>query len=177
MTSALNTLEQMQTLVEVIPEQAERPAPMGYQTARVAVQEALEQCTTLLMEVTLGGNDYTPALLPALEWLTASSSETAVPPRRLVIACSNSQHVRRMVETVLPRLLNSLKQLVPVAYLAEHGGYLCVHRWFGAALRRTSGELTAEQARGLAKLALWAQQTTTGERSELTLLPQEISAW
>src|SRR6266516_2169356 len=66
---------------------------------------------------------------------------------------------------------------VPVAYLAEHGGYLCVHRWFGAALRRTSGELTAEQARGLAKQGLWAQQTLTGERSELTMLPQEITAW
>ena len=26
-------------------------------------------------------------------------------------------------------------------------------------------------------MALWAQQTLTGERSELTLLPQEISAW
>ncbi len=64
-----------------------------------------------------------------------------------------------------------------MAYLAERGGYLCIHRWFGSALRRTSGELSAEQARGLAKLALWAQQTLTGERSELTLLPQEISAW
>jgi Rad3-related DNA helicase len=64
-----------------------------------------------------------------------------------------------------------------VAYLAEDGGYLCTHRWFGAALRRTSGELTAEQARGLAKLGLWAQQTLTGERSELTLLPQEMTAW
>src|SRR5205085_8254438 len=66
---------------------------------------------------------------------------------------------------------------LPVAYLAEHGGYLCTHRWFGAALRRTSGELTAEQARGLAKLGLWARQTITGERSELTMLPQEITAW
>ncbi len=64
-----------------------------------------------------------------------------------------------------------------MAYLAEGNGYLCVHRWFGSALRRTSGELSAEQARGLAKLALWAQQTMTGERSELTLLPQEIAAW
>ncbi len=64
-----------------------------------------------------------------------------------------------------------------MAYLAERDGYLCVHRWFGSALRRTSGELSAEQARGLAKYALWAQQTLTGERSELTMLPQEISAW
>ena len=94
-----------------------------------------------------------------------------------MIACSNQQSARRLIETVLPRLQASLKSQLPVAYLAGHGGYLCTHRWFGAALRRTSGELTAEQARGLAKQGIWAQQTLTGERSELTMLPQEITAW
>jgi len=131
------------------------------------------------MEVTLGASDYTPALLPAMEWLTDEPFETqpGTSPRRLLIACSNQQSARRLIETVLPRLQASLKSQLPVAYLAEHGGYLCTHRWFGAALRRTSGELTAEQARGLAKQGIWAQQTLTGERSELTMLPQEITAW
>ena len=176
---ALNTLEQMKNIVEVIPEQANQAAPLGYRTARKAVLEALMQRTTLLMEVTLGGSDYTPALLPALEWLTGEPFETqpGTSPRRLLIACSNQQSARRLIETVLPRLQASLKSQLPVAYLAEHGGYLCTHRWFGAALRRTSGELTAEQARGLAKQGIWAQQTLTGERSELTMLPQEITAW
>ena len=176
---ALNILEQMKNIVEVIPEQANQAAPLGYRTARKAVLEALMQRTTLLMEVTLGGSDYTPALLPALEWLTGEPFETqpATSPRRLLIACSNQQSARRLIETVLPRLQASLKSQLPVAYLAEHGGYLCTHRWFGAALRRTSGELTAEQARGLAKQGIWAQQTLTGERSELTMLPQEITAW
>ena len=177
--SALNMLEQMKNTVEVIPEQANQAAPLGYRTARKAVLEALMQRTTLLMEVTLGGSDYTPALLPALEWLTDEPFETqpGTSPRRLLIACSNQQSARRLIETVLPRLQASLKSQLPVAYLAGHGGYLCTHRWFGAALRRTSGELTAEQARGLAKQGIWAQQTLTGERSELTMLPQEITAW
>ncbi|MBV9227847.1 MAG: hypothetical protein JOZ18_00945, partial [Chloroflexi bacterium] len=178
-----NTLEQMQSLIEVIPEQAELPAPpeppipRGYQTAHTAVRQALEQRSHLLMEVTIGGNDYTPALLPALEWLTDPSGQGEPGPRRLVIACSSQQNARRLIETILPRLQTLLKTQFPVAYLAERGGHLCTHRWFGAALRRTSGELTAEQARGLAKLGLWAQQTLTGERSELTLLPQEMAAW
>ena len=176
-SQTLDTLEEMQTLVEVIPEQAERPAPMGYQTARAAIHSALEQRSNLLMEVTLGGNDYTPTLLPALEWLTSPVSQTDNSPKRLVIACAKQQDARRLVESTLPRLQGTLKTNVSVAYLADRGGYLCVHRWFGAALRRTSGELTAEQARGLAKLGLWAQQTLTGERGELVLLPQEITAW
>ena len=125
----------------------------------------------------MGGSDYTPGLLPTLEWFVESSGKGDVPLPRLIIACSNQHNARRLVDTVLPHLQTLLKSQLPVAYLAERGGYLCTHRWFGAALRRTSGELTAEQARGLAKLGLWAQQTLTGERSELTLLPQEMSAW
>src|SRR5258706_593769 len=155
---------------------------IGYQTAYKAVQRALEETSSLLLEVTIGANDSTPALLPALQWVCQSSTEEAgagdsPSARRLVIACANAQAARRLVDNVLPRLQTQLNRQVKVAYLAERGGYLCIHRWFGSALRRTSGELSAEQARGLAKLALWAQQTLTGERSELTILPQEITAW
>lgn len=173
-------IEQLEKQVEVIAEQAtcdeeaERVGsgtPLGYQSARMAMQQALEHDTPLLMEVTIGGNDYTPALLPALEWAIAAEG------RRLVIACAQQQQAMRLMKEVLPRLQRSLGSQASVAYLEEKGGYLCVHRWFGAALRRTSGELTAEQARGLAKLGLWAQQTVTGERSELTMLPHEITAW
>jgi ATP-dependent DNA helicase DinG len=167
--------DNMQSL-GVVSEQDETAIPHAYQTARTAVREALEQHKPLLVEVATGSSDYTPALLPALEW-TAETADGAASSRRLVIACPNQQYARRLIEITLPRLQALLQSQLPVAYLAEHSGYLCVHRWFGAALRRTSGELTAEQARGLAKVGLWAQQTLTGERSELTLLPHEMSAW
>lgn len=154
----------------------------GYQTAYQAVRQALEDYKALLIEATIGADDYTPVILPVLEWLCETPAvlddqNDSPSPRRLVIACANQQGARRLVEQVLPRLQTFLRDQLPIAFLAERDGYLCVHRWFGSALRRTSGELSAEQARGLAKLGLWAQQTMTGERSELTLLPQEISAW
>ena len=171
--------EQISILSEAIPERegpAQQVEPTGYQSAHTAVRNAFEQCTPLMLEVTVGGNDYTAALLPALEWLAEPVKE-GEQPRRLLIACSNPQNARRLLETTLPRLQARLPSPLPVAYWAERGGYLCPHRWFGAALRRTSGELTAEQARGLAKVGLWAQQTLTGERGELTLLQQENSAW
>jgi ATP-dependent DNA helicase DinG len=172
-----HVFEQMQEGLAVLPEQDEQSTDRSFQSARAAVRKSLEEHTPLLMEITVGGSEFTPALLPALEWLIESASNGETPAPRLVIACSSQQHARRLVESILPRLQAFLKSELPVAYLAERGGYLCTHRWFGAALRRTSGELTAEQARGLAKLGLWAQQTLTGERSELTLLPQEMSAW
>ena len=173
--SPQDSLDTMQTF-GVVSEQAEAVAPLGYQSARIAVREAFDYHKPLLMEVSTGGSDYTPALLPALEW-AAEASQSDVASRRLVIACPTQQNARRLIETVLPRLQALLKCQLPIAYLAERGGYLCTHRWFGSALHRTNGELTAEQARGLAKVGLWAQQTLTGERSELTLLPQEMAAW
>ncbi|MBA2676855.1 MAG: hypothetical protein H0U76_00415, partial [Ktedonobacteraceae bacterium] len=144
-----------------------------YSAARTAIRDALVERHPLLLEVAVGGHDYIPALFPALEWLAEENTDG----RRLVIACSHQQGARYLIDVILPRLQVMLNCQLPVAYLAERGGYLCTHRWFGAAMRRTSGELTAEQARGLAKLRLWTHQTVTGERSELTLLQQEISAW
>jgi DNA polymerase III epsilon subunit family exonuclease len=177
----LNTLAHVQSGIEVIPEQAEASASRGYQVTQVALREALEQRVPLLLEVTVGGGDCTPALIPVLEWLREDKLSTVSPGgqglSRLVIACSNQQQARRLMEVTLPSLQAELNSQMSVAYLAERGGYLCTHRWFGAALRRTSGELTAEQARGMAKLGLWSQQTLTGERSELTLLTQEAAAW
>ncbi len=172
----LQTLEQVHTHMESkTPLSAS--SPMGYTVARKAVREALDQHLPLLMEVTVGGHDYTPALLPILEWLMENPSQVQSNSHRLVIACSSQQNARRLMEETLPRLQQQLQIQLPVAYVAERSGYFCTHRWFGAALRRTSGELTAEQARGLAKLGLWAQQTLTGERSEITLLQHEMSAW
>jgi ATP-dependent DNA helicase DinG len=189
----------LEDLVEVIPEEVSFPVfsedegfeteaagvepgqkHVGYHTAYRAVLDALEARNSLLMEVTVGANDYTPALLPALEWLRSNVSDPAHAQEtgpRLLIACANSHLARRLVDDVLPRLQAAFSPQLSVAYLAEHGGYLCTHRWFGSAMRRTSGALSAEQARGLAKLALWTYQTQTGERSELTLLPQESAAW
>jgi DNA polymerase III epsilon subunit family exonuclease len=168
----------------------EMSAAKGYQQVCLSAKQALEQRTPLLLEVTVGGYDYAPVLLPVLEWLKegtvgAGSAQGTIPtasgqaatPRRIVVACTTQQQARRLMETVLPKLQAFLESHFAVAYLAEHGGYLCTHRWFGVALRRTSGELSAEQARGLAKLGLWANQTLSGERSEITLLPQELGAW
>jgi DNA polymerase III epsilon subunit family exonuclease len=192
-----SSAQNLEALVDVIKEEliepaaspaqeesssAEKPQPfhrhVGYHTAYQAVQQALTDRTSLLLEVTVGSDDYTPALLPALEWLCSGTALSLEGQHtRLLISCAGSQVARRLIDEVLPGLQSSLRSQFPVAYLEERGGYLCTHRWFGSALRRTSGELSAEQARGMAKLALWTYQTRTGERSELTLLTQEVAAW
>lgn len=190
------SVQDLETIVEVIQEELTEPVEeqqgnasarsqssarhARYHTAYQEVQRALTERSSLLMEVTVGAHDYTPALLPTLEWLwtaTTHASHAGETVPRLLISCASSQVARALRDEVLPRLQASLQSQLPVAYLAEQGGYLCTHRWFGAAQRRTSGVLSAEQARGMAKFALWAYQTKTGERTELTLLPQESAAW
>ncbi len=151
------------------------PQIQSDQTVRAAVRDSLQQHTSLLLELTTGKHDYASVLLPACEWLVEKDEQGE--KQRLVIACVNQQAARHLMSDVLPQVQQQLHQQFAVAYLAEQGGYLCTHRWFGAAMRRTSGELTAEQARGLAKLRLWTHQTLTGERGELNLLQQELSAW
>ncbi len=169
----------IQALAEANRVHSERQAAAGYPSARMAIREALEQRHPLMIEATLGSNDYLPVLQAVLEWLTEASSTTeqTTVSSRLLIACSSAQAARRLVETLLPQLQQRAASHLPVAYLAERDGYLCLHRWFGTAQYRTGGVLSAEEARGLAKLALWAQQTLTGERGEVTLLSQEMAAW
>ncbi len=168
-----NVLNQVKTFVDTPTDAGLKP----YENAREQIQQCLQNRTAIMIEAMIGRNDYTPVLVPILEWLVkANLSENQSLPR-LIIACANAQGGRRLVEQTLPLLQSLLKSQLSVAYLAERDGYLCIHRWFGAALRRTNGEMSAEQARGMAKLGLWAQQTLTGERNELTLLPHEVTAW
>lgn len=176
------TVVPLERPVAVIPEAASPSLTVarqaGYQAASSAIGRALDMRSLLLLEVTIGAGDYSPALFPALEWLEKKQQPAPGSiPARLVIATATPLGARRLAEKTLPRMLAKLHSSLPVALLAERGGYLCLHRWFSPALRRSGEELTAEQARGVAKLTLWAQQTLTGERSELTLLPQEVAPW
>ncbi len=64
-----------------------------------------------------------------------------------------------------------------VAELAQREDYLCLHRWFGAARTPRDLQPPRDLSRGLAKLTVWAGQTLTGARSEVTLAGQELEAW
>src|SRR5438552_529548 len=97
-------LKQIETSVEVISDQRTEPVPQTYQTARLAMREAFEQHTSLLMEITVGGSEYTPALLPVLEWIVESSNNTESPSPRLMIVCSIQHNARRLMDTGLTHL-------------------------------------------------------------------------
>lgn len=60
------------------------------------------------------------------------------------------------------------------ALLKGRANYLCLRRWF--ALRK-SPQLDGDDAHLLAKTLVWLQETESGDRAELLLLPDEARAW
>ncbi len=60
------------------------------------------------------------------------------------------------------------------ALLKGRANYLCLRRWF--ALRK-SPQLDGDDAHLLAKTMVWLQETESGDRAELLLLPDEQRAW
>jgi ATP-dependent DNA helicase DinG len=188
--AALPVLEQLLAQLQILAEAGEPErqrfaagesgSAAGYAGLRLAVRTALERRHPLLIETALGGADYLPVLLAVLEWLAEASTAAAPPalsPPRLLISCASTQFAYRLKDALLPHLQRRAGSRLSVAYLAERDGYLCLHRWFGPAQFRLGGAPGSEEARAFAKLALWAQQTLTGERGELTLLPQELATW
>ncbi len=60
------------------------------------------------------------------------------------------------------------------ALLKGRANYLCLRRWF--TLRKQT-QHEAEEAHLLAKTMVWLQETESGDRAELLLLPEENRAW
>ena len=102
------------------------------------------------------------------------------PGSRVIIAASDGDEMKRIARTVAPRALAQVgldAAQAPIAELDEHEAYLCLHRWFGVAREEHGQPLTTEMTRGLAKLTVWARDTTTGLRADVALSGAETNAW
>ena len=145
--------------------------PSGWQES----DETITQCLTTqqigMVELAPEALGVDAALIPALRWATENK-------KRLVIAVATTADAQTLAKIHLPRALATMAPDVAplsVATLFAAQDYLCLHRWYGPL--RTSVALTPEAMRGFAKLTMWAHQTTTGARDEVTLGPTENAAW
>jgi DNA polymerase III epsilon subunit family exonuclease len=138
-----------------------------------AVSETLTAGGALLVETLGDAASLSSCLIPALRWAQATGG-------RVLVSAADAEGASRIARQVLPRTFASAQiELtdVPVAEVYEHGAYLCLHRWYGAARVARDGLLARDVARGLAKLTVWAGQTQTGTRYEVALVGQEMEAW
>jgi Rad3-related DNA helicase/DNA polymerase III epsilon subunit-like protein len=115
--------------------------------------------------------------------LVAALAEVArgvAPGRQTLVAASDSDEMKRIARTLLPRAIAHAgldPERIPIAELDERSGYLCLHRWLGLARDDLGATLSNEVTRGLAKLTVWARETQSGQRADLSLTGGESEAW
>jgi DNA polymerase III epsilon subunit family exonuclease len=145
----------------------------GHRMITASVAGCLGDGGALAVEVENDLAGLRACLTPALRW--AGEHEG-----RLLISVANAESMARVITRALPAAFVSAgldPEALPIAELVEQEAYLCLHRWFGAAREARNGVLPRDIARGLAKLTVWASQTRTGVRSEVSLAGQEAVAW
>lgn len=124
------------------------------QRLAAAVAGAVEQRGALVAEAGTGVGKTFAYLVPLL-----------LSGRRALVSTATKSLQDQLFLRDLPRLRDALKVPVSLALLKGRASYLCLHR---LAQARQSAQLPDRFAvRALAKVELWAQNTTTGDLAEL----------
>lgn len=133
------------------------------------VAEALEQGRHLLVEAGTGVGKSMAYLIPALLWARQTR-------QRVVVSTGTINLQEQLWEKDLPLLRQALGVPFEAALVKGRSNYLCIRKW-----RREIDEGQAfwaePERRFFLRLSAWAQETETGDRAELGLLPEEERAW
>ena len=149
------------------------PPEATRESISASVARCLAEGGALVIEAQGDDASLDAHLIPTLRWAAAGEG-------RVLICTAGTAGMARVAREALPRAFAQAGLAaadVRVAELGEHEAYLCLHRWFGLGRVARDGVLPRDVTRGLAKLAVWAHETTTGERSEVVLGGQEWLAW
>lgn len=132
-----------------------------------AVCQALNAPAHLLVEAGTGTGKSLAYLLPAIRFATQNG-------RRVIISSNTINLQDQLFQKDIPDLQRLLDIPFRAALLKGRANYLCLRRL--EAFRR-SRQLSADQARVLAKILVWLPQTETGDRAELLLIGEENQVW
>jgi DNA polymerase III epsilon subunit family exonuclease len=151
------------------------PAPIAAPDAdeeRGALSDFMAEGGALLLEM----ERKEDALVAALAEVVRGAAQG----RRTLVAASDSDEMKRIARSLLPRAIARAAldpQRIPIAELEKRDGYLCLHRWLGVTRDDLGATLSNEVTRGLAKLTVWARETHIGQRADLALTGGESEAW
>jgi DNA polymerase-3 subunit epsilon/ATP-dependent DNA helicase DinG len=159
-------------LAQVLPDFEQRDEQL--QMAE-AVRRSFERGGHLLVEAGTGVGKSLAYLVPA-------ALDALRNGRRVVISTNTIALQEQLREKDIPILRRALaaagiieaEEDLRVAILKGRGNYLCYARWVA---NYVSGSRDPDVARLSASILLWLEQTTTGDRSELRLGPEEWAAW
>lgn len=136
-----------------------------------AVAKALNESEHLIVEAGTGTGKSVAYLLPSILFAV----ENSVP---VVISTNTINLQEQLVGKDIPDLIKVLKQesLPSPRYtqLKGRNNYLCLRRW--TSLRRSSS-LSLDEIKLLLRILVWAAETQTGDRAEISLRGDELHIW
>lgn len=132
------------------------------------VTDALSESKHLLVEAGTGTGKSFAYLVPSALWALKNN-------RRVLISTNTINLQDQLIKKDIPDLCAALNLDLHAAVLKGRSNYLCPRRL--AALRQRGPE-TVEELRVLAKILVWLQSSSTGDRNEINLNgPQEREVW
>ena len=139
-----------------------------------AVTKAFNCSDHLIVEAGTGVGKSLAYLLPAIYFAVRNG-------KRVVVSTNTINLQEQLLKKDIPmvsKLLEKQGLIKPgelrVACLKGRANYLCLQRW-SRMLRST--DLSMDEARILAKISLWLQNTSTGDRGELNLTGKTGALW
>jgi DNA polymerase-3 subunit epsilon/ATP-dependent DNA helicase DinG len=133
-----------------------------------AVTEALSFHRHLFVEAGTGTGKSMAYLIPAALWAIHNN-------RRVVISTNTINLQEQLINKDIPDLINVLGLDIKAAVLKGRGNYICPRR---VEIMRRRGPDNIDELRVLGKVLVWLQDTTLGDRNELTLNgPGERQVW
>jgi ATP-dependent DNA helicase DinG len=131
------------------------------------VANALNGGDTLLVEAGTGTGKSLAYLLPALRFSVDNGM-------RVVVSTNTINLQDQLLEKDVPDVLRATGIPARVSVLKGRSNYLCLRRWLTLF---KSDDLGPGERMLLIRTLLWLARTSTGDRAELRLSPEEDEAW
>ncbi len=136
----------------------------GQRRLAQAVARVFSEGGTLVAEAGTGTGKTLAYLLPAV-----------LDGRRVLISTGTRTLQDQIFYKDVPALARALGREVRAAYMKGRTNYLCLHRF--DRLQEAEAGLPAQDRRWLGRIAAWATETDTGDRSEIEDLPDDLGLW
>lgn len=150
------TLDEHGALAETFPGYEHRPQQINMAQA---VAKAFNQSDHLLIEAGTGTGKSLAYLIPAAQWALRNGE-------RVVISTNTINLQDQLLEKDIPAVRAALGVDFNAAVMKGRGNYLCPRRLLTMRRRRPS---SVDELRVLAKILVWLLESSSGDRSEISL--------
>jgi ATP-dependent DNA helicase DinG len=133
-----------------------------------AVLRAFEEKKHLIVEAGTGTGKTLAYLVPAIAAAIGQN-------KRIVISTGTKNLQEQLMEKDIPFLQKILPKKFTAAYMKGRSNYACLHRIQKAETQPILESL--DEFDSFQKVAQWSRESETGDKAELTDLPENLSYW